>query len=505
MVHQKEQKVWTFGNSLANTMDEANKQMDISVGKLKEIANLFKEGFKISFGDTNFDVVLKHLGSIKNNLIDIFTDKNVISSAQSFVDKFAYSLGQVVGAFGRIGKNAIELLVGSIDKYLSQNTDRIKNHLSNIFEISGKDIELTGNLWQALGEISDVFSGDMAKQIGSNIISMFANPFMSAMEFIGKFTTDLRAVFVQPIIDNTDEIKKALESAFKSIQTVTSTLSNAFTYLGDKLNEVYDNSIGPLLESIKNGLSNTFGKFLDVYNENIAPALQRMAEKFDELWNEHLKPLVDKIGEFVGSIADAIKALWENILKPVIDWIVENVLPVITPILEGLWNTVCKVFGGIADTIGGIIDFFKGIIDFFVGVFTGDWEKAWNGIKSIFTGIWDAIKGFFTTIWEALKGIVEAGINIIKSIIETIWNGICDFFKNIWNAIVNEVKRNIENMKNFISNALNGIKNIWNNIWNSITNAVSNVWKTITSKIKEGVLGAWNAITSIFRKHRQLV
>ena len=30
-----------------------------------------------------------------------------------------------------------------------------------MFNISSKDISLTGNLWQALGEISDVFKGDM--------------------------------------------------------------------------------------------------------------------------------------------------------------------------------------------------------------------------------------------------------------------------------------------------------------------------------------------------------
>ena len=41
----------------------------------------------------------------------------------------------------------------------------------------------------------------------------------------------------------------------------------------------------------------------------------------------------------------------------------------------------------IAGYVGGCIDVLKGIIEFITAVFSGDWEKAWNGIKDIFKGI----------------------------------------------------------------------------------------------------------------------
>ena len=51
-----------------------------------------------------------------------------------------------------------------------------------------------------------------------------------------------------------------------------------------------------------------------------------------------------------------------------------------------------------------------GIIDFLTGVFTGDWEKAWTGIKEIVLGILDAISGVFEGFIDGLiEGITNLG------------------------------------------------------------------------------------------------
>lgn len=462
---------------VSNTITEDTSAFDGLIGRVKELASIFKEGFDISFGDTNFDGIIGHLNGIKDTIINIWTDPKVVNSASNWVNTVCYSLGQAIGAVARIGTNIVEGLVGSIDKYLSQNKERIKTHICNMFDISSADLALTGNLWQALGEISDVFKSDTAKQIGANIIAIFANPFMSIQELCGKFVLDLKAILFQPIIDNADKIKTTIENTMKPIESFTNTLANAMTYVGDKWNEVYDQHIHPLMEALKTGISDTFGKFLDAYNTYVAPMLERLATKFNELWNTHLKPFVDNVAGLIGSIADAVTALWNNILKPVIDWIIQNILPVLVPIFESLWNTICNVFGAITDTIGGIIQTFKGLIDFIVGIFTGDWNKAWEGIKTFFTGIWNAIKGVVSTVWNAIKGIIETVINTIKGIITTVFNAI----------------------KTVISNIFNGIKNTVSNIWNGIKNSISNAVNSIKNGIINNFQTAYNRITSIFR------
>lgn len=505
---------------VSSTVQEDTSVFTGLIEKVKELASIFKEGFDAGFGDTNFDGILDHLLNIKNAIVDIWTDPDVLYSAQQWVDTCLYSLGQMTGAVARIGTNIAEFFVGSIDIYLEQYVDRIKTHICNMFDISSEDMALSGNFAQALGELSDVFKSDKAKQIGANIIAMFANPIMSANELCAKFAKDIKGILFQPIIDNVDKLKETFNNVLTPIQTVTGTLADAMTYVGDKWNEVYDNYIGPFMESLKTGLSDTFSKFLDVYNEYVVPFMNNIADGLGSLWEEHLRPLVDKIGEFVGSVVTAIQTLWEMWLKPLIDWIIANIIPVLVPIFESIWNTIKNVFGSIADTIGGIIDTFKGLIDFIVGVFTGDWSKAWEGIKTFFTGIWEAIKGFFETIWNALKGIVETYINIvkaqistvlnaIKTIWENIWNGISGFVTTIWIAIKTAISNAINAIKSAISTVFNNIKNTVSNIFNSIKNTASNIWNTIknnivnaVTNIKNGIVNtfqtAYNKITSIF-------
>lgn len=502
-------------SALAESLDvSTNIQQDTSafdgmLGKVKELANIFKEGFKVSFGDTNFDGILSHLSNIKKSLLDIFTDSNVVNSANNLVKTWTYALGQSVGAIARIGVNIAEGLVGSVDGYLQKNSERIKKFLISMFDVTAERFTFVGNFMEAIGKISDVFAGKEAKSIGTSIIEMFANPIMSVYDVINKFITDLTKLLVTPIINNCDLIKQTIQNTLGPISSIFGTLAEIMTALGDKINEIYTTYISPFLENLSIGMSDTFGKFLEFWNTYIVPFLDNVANGFSQLWTEHLSPLMDKVGGLIGSIVQAIQALWNGVLKPVIDWIIQNVLPKLVPVFEALWNTIKTVFGYISDAIGGIINFFKGLIDFIVGVFTGDWSKAWDGIKNIFSGIWNAIKGIVQAVWSAIKGIVETVINVIKAIITTvfnaiktiitnIWNGIKTFFTNIWNGIKDMISNVINGIKNTISNVFNAIKNTITNIWNNIVTTISNVWNTIKTKVREGAQGAWNAITSIF-------
>ncbi len=95
--------------------------------------------------------------------------------------------------------------------------------------------------------------------------------------------------------------------------------------------------------------------------------------------------MLDKFVSLLGDVADFLKVVWENALKPLIDWIVENVLPVLLPIIDGVVKALMSAAGMIADVIGGILQFL-------VGIFTGDWQKAWDGIIKIFDGAKDSLE-----------------------------------------------------------------------------------------------------------------
>lgn len=489
-------------------VEEDTSKFNGLIDKLKEIRDIFKEGFEASFGDTNFDGILTHLSNIKKELKDIFTDPDVINSAEQWVDTQVYALGQMVGAVARIGVNITEGLLGSIDYYLSQNIDRIKTHICNMFDITSETAMIEGNFWQVLGEISDVFSSDIAKQIGADFIAMIANPIMSIREIGAKFARDLDLLFLQPIIDNGKKIQTSIENTLVPIQTVTGEIAQSFTDLGDSLNEMYDAHIKPLFESLSAGFSDTFSKFLDVYNEYIVPVLQSMADKFSEVWDEKIHPMLENFIELIGKVADLIKTLWETILKPVVDWIVSNVLPAVANVYQTLWNGLMEFFGYVSETINGIIEILQGIIDFIVGVFTGDWQRAWDGIKEIFNGIWEAIKGIVSAAWslittiittavEAVKTKISIGFNAIKSIMNAILEAIKGIVTTIWNGIKTFISNTIEGIKTLVSSGLNAVKNTFSNIFNGIWNIVKGVCNSILGGIEKMVNGVITGLNNM--------
>lgn len=359
----------------------------------------------------------EHISNIGKTLGEIFTSQEVLQSASVWFNRVSFYFGMIVDSAKKIGTTIAENIFGSIDNYLSQNKDRIKDFIKSMFEINTDSFRLAALLSNAFAEVYSVLENDVSKQIGADIIAMFANPLMSVTETLSKFVNDYLEIFIYPIITHIDEIKATFEGFLESFQIVTDTLSSAFTYIGETITTLYDEHFAPFYDDMKKNLGDTFKKFLEVYNTYFAPFVKETADDLKVLWDNHLKPLWDKITEFVGWIVDNIRQLWNQVLKPVVDWIIQNILPAIVPVLRTIKDTVFNVFALISDIIGSLIQILKGVIDFVVGVFTGDWKRVWNGIVSIFKGIIDGLIGIFK---YPLNQIIDAintftrGLNNIK-------------------------------------------------------------------------------------------
>lgn len=485
--------------------------------RLKQLKDLFVAGFWDGLGDYKpiLDDLKGDLDSIWQTLKGIFTDPEVVGAANRFFDSLAFASGQVVGSMASIGLTIASNLIGGMEKYLTQNADRIKKYIIGMFDVGSDIVSIIGNTASALADIFSVFASDTAQQITGNIIGVFAEVGMMVSETALKLGRDILNMITKPIIENKDKIKTAIEGTLEAIEPFTSGLLTAVQTIRDAVTTIYDEHLKPLFDSIADGLSTILGTLLDGYNQYVVPVLKSLGERFKEIMEGPFKDTIDKITNFLGKLIDALKLLWENVLVPLFDWIAANVMPILAKVLEFVGNALLDAFETIIKVVGDIADILSGVIDFVVGVFTGDWEKAWDGIKEIFSGVWDLIKDVLSGAWDFIKNAVKNGVEIVKTVISTVWNGLKTLTSTVWNAIKtavlgiwNGLKSNASTVFNAIKTAIstvwNTIKSATSTVWNGIKSVVSSVWNTLKSAaktafnaIKTSVTNVWNGIKTV--------
>lgn len=408
-------------DAMSSAIDNLLDRMQPLFDWFTKLKNLFVEGFFDGLGESWKDRIADIEESARNiikTLREIFTDPSVVAAAQTMIEKIVYAMGQVVGSLVSIGITIAQNIVGGIDKYLEQNKEFLKQKLVSIFDITGDIALLIGEACDTIAYIFEAFGSENGQQLTANIIGIFNNTIMSLLELASKFGRDILNCIIKPISDNKEDLRNALDGALGVVSEVTGTILDGINETFAELNKVYDEHLKPFFDSIANGLSDTLGKFLDFWNGSVKPILDEWAQNFDTLWKEHIQPTINKFIGIIGKVSDLLKAVWENVLKPLIDWVIENILPTFLPIVDTLEKVVMTLWGTISDVVGNIIDAFGGVIDFLTGVFSGDWDKAWNGIvdtfKSIFNIIPTVVEGVINTAIDIINGII-GGINIVSS------------------------------------------------------------------------------------------
>ncbi|MBO5484882.1 MAG: hypothetical protein J5979_06705 [Lachnospiraceae bacterium] len=510
-------------DAATETDDTLNPALDKLITRLKELQDLFKAGFKAGMGDVDLSGITKAVEGIKTSLKNIFTAPEVIGAANNFANTLAYTIGQNAGAVASVGVTIATNLLGGIDKYLAGNQGRIKQFIVNMFDIGSEMATIQGNFAQAAANIFSVFGGENGQQVTANIIGIFSNAAMGVYELSAKLGRDVLDCITRPFIDNQGSFKTAIDGLLGVAAGALGNIKQVVDDTVGKAGEVYDEHLAPMFSSLAAGLSSITGTLLDAYNTYIIPVLEGLQQKVGPLIDEHIQPAINKALELIGKIADAVKDIWEQTLVPFINWFIANVAPIIATALDKVGTVFLTVAGVIWDVISSVLDALGGLIDFIAGVFTGDWERAWEGIKSFFSGIWEAIKSIVSAVWNAIKSIVSAAIsvvssvistvlNTIKTIFSTIWNSIKTTVNTAWNAIKSTISTVINTISTIISTVLNTIKTTFSTIWNSIKttvttvinsikttistviNAVSTTISTVLNSIKTTFSTVWNSI-----------
>ena len=374
--------------------------------------------------------MLKFLGGELDKWSDWLTEnKDQIAIFATNLGKIVEPLGLIVAEILRVAWEALATALSLIGDAVRAIGDAIINmdlkdlstvlsillaitsikagvEVSKIFRQMNNDI--SGNLLDKLFYLDSFFNGDEGKILG------FANKFKSAFAKIGEAIAPITSGAMTAFSATLNQIGAsggALTKLKATLAGIGGGVKGLFTILKANPVGAIITAIGLVITALIH-LWNTNEDFrnwvTEFYNGCIKPIFEQIGKTLSELWNEHLKPLWEKLKPGITSIWDTIKTVWDTIAN-----LIGGIIEFLSPFISSLLARIGSVVEYISTYIGMVADVLSGIIDFIAGIFTGDWERAWEGVKEI-----------FSSIWEGIKQLAKDAINILIDTVNGIIRGL---------------------------------------------------------------------------------
>ena len=413
----------------------------------------------LTFYDEALSPVVQGIGDLYHEILT-WTKGEVDEWSQWFVDnkdniiKFAENLGKVVKPLGEILVYIGDAAWGIFSDILSAIGDALRGIADVIVNMDLQDMSTILSLLTAILGIKVSFDiGKMFTEMNESIDGGLIDKLSFIEGYItgdGKISTGLTALAEKftstfaSIGAAISPITTAMSEGFSSVVGAVGATTTPFTILkglvvgvGEGFKALWGilaaNPITLIVAAIALVVAalvhlwNTNKKFreflTDFYENHIKPIIEGIKETLTSLWEEHLKPLWEELLKpLLGNVWETIKETWDLIAN-----LIGEIVQIIAPVVENILQMVAQLVDDIAGYVGGCMDVLKGIIEFITGVFSGDWEKAWNGIKDIFKGIWEMMVSLVKTPVNLIIGVINgmirgvvSGINLVVRAINSI-------------------------------------------------------------------------------------
>lgn len=432
----------TATNKLANATTAAGKAAKKNTASFDELNQLT---------EATADSAANAADALSENVVggvSIEQQEPDTSPYSGFVDE----LMRIFGAYNNWFTTNFGGIFSDIWSKMQPNINTLVKNLSKIWD----DIKSLGN------PLMTWFSGDFTTYLKTSVTVwgetinglfesfniVFADIWNIAINpFLQKFATTILPFFTQvatEIVSTGGTLFNTVKGIFDKIwqEGVAPALTEIMKIWGemwDSLKAFWDEHGAPIFDGIREAIKITGEVLTAVWDNFLKPVFDKFMETIDWLWVDHIKPFLDVFLDFVGTLVEAALLIYNKVIAPIVKWLVEILGPIFAEVFGGIFEVIGSVFAGIMDVVGGVLKFFTGVIDFFVGVFTGDWNKAWEGIKGIFGGIWDAFYGLVkfpvNLIIDALNFLLRGVGNLLSGIINIVISGINLLLKGILTPI----------------------------------------------------------------------
>lgn len=441
-----------FGLELSNSADEAQsimKSTSQAAENYSDIANDAKQTQEAQEGSlASFDQMNKLNDESKS-------DSTGVSGA-----------GEIMQPSG----TSVEVDTGKADKKLSDFFKSVRTQFEKLADYLDMNFKpIFADIWSGLEresiELAQILGGVFSdiKSLSEPLKAYFINDFTPLMQTafstlgkigIGLFDSfnkvfsDIWNVAVFPILQNFltiglplitdfntqvwntlgvlfDNIKEIFDTLWNGVaQPVLNALKTLWCDTWQSISDFWNEWGQPIFDGINEGITTTKNVFLNLWETVLKPVFDELMSVADSVWTEHLKPLLDEFLDFVGTLITSVLSIYNKAIAPVVNWLVSILGPIVSSVRGKIIKTVGNVISNIIDAVKNIISALKGVVLFIAGVFTGDWKKAWQGVKKIFKGVWDALVDIAKTPINLIIGLINGLTGAVEDAINWIIDGI---------------------------------------------------------------------------------
>lgn len=365
---------------------------------------------------------------------------------------------------------SVEVDTGKADKKLSDFFTSVRTQFEKLADYLDKNFKpIFADIWSGLEresiELVQILGGVFSdiKSLSEPLKAYFINDFTPLMQTafstlgkigIGLFDSfnkvfsDIWNVAVFPILQNFltvglplmtdfgtqvwntlgvlfDNIKEIFDTLWNGVaQPVLNALKTLWCDTWQSISDFWNEWGQPIFDGINEGITTTKNVFLTLWETVLKPVFDKLMDVADSVWTEHLKPLLDEFLDFVGTLITSVLSIYNKAIAPVVNWLVSILGPIVSSVLGKIIKTVGNVISNIIDAVKNIISALKGVVLFITGVFTGDWKKAWQGVKKIFKGVWDALVDIAKTPINLIIGLINGLTGAVEDALNWIIDGI---------------------------------------------------------------------------------
>lgn len=356
-----------------------------SVERLKATFDVFK----FTIGQTIGGVVQPFISKL-SDLIEAFNDLS--PAEQQHIEKIALiaaAIGPVLLVFGKL-VSGVSKVGGFVNGLMVAG-----GKLGGVFATAGAGGKLFGGILSALTSPAAVVIGILA-----GIVLVAILVWKNWDKITAAF--DKAKTKLQPVIDLFKAVGKVIEAVVGAVKNFAEGFQQGFSRTAD--GSGLKSGIGAGFEAIRKAVEP-----LMPYIRKILPVLTDVFQKAAGFLKKHgpqIQEFGRKVGEVVGKIATVVGTILGGAFT-IAGKVIGTAITAIIGAVKGLMT-------GIKPIVEGVKKIFGGIVDFITGVFTGDWEKAWQGVVDIFSGIFETLTGIAKGIINGVSGAINAVIGVIN-------------------------------------------------------------------------------------------